>query len=262
MAIPKIIHYCWFGKKPLPEIAGKCIESWRKYFPDWEIKRWDESNYDINKSGFTKQTYEAGKYNLVSDYARCDLLYSFGGIYFDIDVEVIKDFGDILLNKAFVGFEDVGFEDVGFEHWPVVNSGCGMGFEPHNPFLLDVMRGLQKVLVVNEEGVSTSKSIMFIMTTLLRSYGLKNDGTIEDVVGITVYPKEYFSARSSWPGFLSLTENAYSIHYFIGSWLTEEEREWMQNTKKFFEKYSDNKLLLDKVLKVRGYLRNTGLIYS
>jgi mannosyltransferase OCH1-like enzyme len=103
MGIPKKIHYCWFGGKELPDSAKKCIESWKTYFPDYEIKEWNESNYDVNKTIFTKEAYQIGKYAFVSDYARFDILYNYGGIYFDTDVEVIKPFADILTPPCVYG---------------------------------------------------------------------------------------------------------------------------------------------------------------
>lgn len=98
--IPKIIHYCWFGGNPLPELAQKCIASWKKFLPDYEIKEWNESNYDVRKIPYIEQAYNAKKYAFVSDYARFDILYQYGGIYFDTDVEVIKPFDEILKRRA------------------------------------------------------------------------------------------------------------------------------------------------------------------
>ncbi|MDE6612292.1 MAG: glycosyl transferase, partial [Muribaculaceae bacterium] len=103
--IPKTIHYCWFGRNPLPESALKCIASWRKYFPDYQIIEWNEDNFDVNAIPYTAQAYAAKKYAFVSDYARFKILYDHGGLYFDTDVEVIKPFDDILERGAFMGFE-------------------------------------------------------------------------------------------------------------------------------------------------------------
>lgn len=104
--IPKVIHYCWFGGNPLPSLAEKCIASWRKYLPDYEIKRWDESNFDVNIIPYTKQAYEAKKYAFVSDYARFWILYNYGGLYFDTDVEVIRSMDDIIAAGPFMGCEN------------------------------------------------------------------------------------------------------------------------------------------------------------
>ena len=104
-SIPKIIHYCWFGRSPLPELAKKCIASWRKYFPDYEIKEWNEDNFDVNSILYTSQAYQAKKYAFVSDYARFWILYMYGGLYFDTDVEVIRPMDDIIQRGPFMGCE-------------------------------------------------------------------------------------------------------------------------------------------------------------
>lgn len=103
--IPKVINYCWFGGNPLPASAQKCIASWRKYLPDYEIKEWNESNFDVNIIPYTAEAYKAKKYAFVSDYARFWILYRYGGLYFDTDVEVIRNMDDIIANGAFMGLE-------------------------------------------------------------------------------------------------------------------------------------------------------------
>ena len=119
--IPKIIHYCWFGRNPLPESALKCIASWRKFFPDYEIVEWNEDNFDVNTIPYTAQAYAAKKYAFVSDYARLKILYDHGGLYFDTDVEVIKPFDDILAGGAFMGCELTAAQGC------AVNPGLGLG---------------------------------------------------------------------------------------------------------------------------------------
>ena len=104
--IPKIIHYCWFGGKPFPSAVQKCIDSWKKYLPDYEIREWNETNYDLDKCKFAKEAYDQKKWAFVTDFVRLDVVYQYGGIYFDTDVEVIKSFDDLLNNKAFLGFDD------------------------------------------------------------------------------------------------------------------------------------------------------------
>ena len=103
--IPKKIHYCWFGRGEKPKLAKKCIESWKKYCPDYEIVEWNEDNFDINQNEYTKYCYNNKKFAFLSDYARLMVVYKEGGIYFDTDVEVVRSFDDLLNNKAFVGFE-------------------------------------------------------------------------------------------------------------------------------------------------------------
>lgn len=103
--IPKVIHYCWFGKKPKPKDVLNCIKSWKKYLPDYEIKEWNEDNYDVYKCQYMADAYKENKWAFVSDYCRLDVVYNYGGVYFDTDVEVIKSFNSLLKENLFCGFE-------------------------------------------------------------------------------------------------------------------------------------------------------------
>ena len=134
--IPKIIHYCWFGRNPLPDSAQKCIASWRKFMPDYEIKAWNEDNFDVNIIPYTQQAYEAKKYAFVSDYARFWILYHEGGLYFDTDVEVVKSFDDILERGAFMGLEIDGTKK-GTK--VAINPGLGLGAEAGMPIYLEIL---------------------------------------------------------------------------------------------------------------------------
>lgn len=129
--IPKIIHYCWFGRGSLPELAQKCIASWKKYLPDYEIKEWNEDNFDVNIIPYTAEAYAQKKYAFVSDYARFWILYKYGGIYFDTDVEVIRSIDDIIAKGNFMGFEtNPNSQKSGDASEASVNPGLGMGVAP------------------------------------------------------------------------------------------------------------------------------------
>ena len=130
--IPKVIHYCWFGRNPLPPFAVKCIESWKKFLPGYEIKEWNEDNFDVNIIPYTQEAYEARKYAFVSDYARFYILYHHGGIYFDTDVEVIKSIDDIIERGAFMGCENEakpGATALAVGPWPGLQSGPWPGLQ-------------------------------------------------------------------------------------------------------------------------------------
>ena len=126
--IPKVIHYCWFGRNTLPPLAVKCIESWKKYFPDYEIKEWNEENFNVNIIPYTKEAYEMKKYAFVSDYARFWILYHYGGLYFDTDVEVIRPMDDIIDKGPFMGCEK-NIDNNG-ETILAVAPGLGLGANP------------------------------------------------------------------------------------------------------------------------------------
>ena len=139
--IPKVIHYCWFGRNPLPDSALKCIESWKKYLPDYDIKEWNEDNFDVNIIPYTAEAYKLKKYAFVSDYARFWILYKYGGLYFDTDVEVIKPMDDIIARGPFMGLEK---EDLSVEKRNLINSGLGLGMRKGEVVLLDILKSYEK----------------------------------------------------------------------------------------------------------------------
>lgn len=218
--IPKIIHYCWFGGKPLPKSAIKCIESWKKFFPDYEIKQWNESNFDIYETRYSAQAYQAGKYAFVSDYARYKILFEEGGIYFDTDVEVIKSFDDVLANGPFMGFEI----DPGKGRDFAIAPGLGMGAEPFMDFYKKAIDAyLYHPGFLNEDGTyNTEYAIVRITTQLMKKAGIeasiKETPGIQKVDGITIYPADWFNPLDYATGKLHITPETHSIHWFTKSW--------------------------------------------
>lgn len=212
--IPKKIHYCWFGSNPLPKKDKKCIESWRRYCQDYEILRWDESNYDISKNQYMKEAYDAGKWGFVPDYARLEIIYEHGGIYLDTDVELVKSLDELLVCESFMGFEDG-------EH---VNPGLCIAAEPHHSAikkLLDIYNGRRFLLPDGEPDLTPSP---IMNTEKLKEMGLKQNNRKQIVNGITIFPKEYFCPKDYKTGKLKVTENTYGIHWFHGSWQSPHHR--------------------------------------
>lgn len=212
--IPRIIHYCWFGGNPLPESARKCIRSWQKYFPDYELREWNESNYDVRKIPYIAQAYDAKRYAFVSDYARFDILYHEGGLYFDTDVQVIRSFDDILRQGAFMGFEIDGPEErMG------VNPGLGIGAEPGMEVYGEILRYYREQTFLRPDGTPDLETVVLKTTRVLKRFGLRNVAGIQQVGGITVYPRTYFNPRDSITGKLELTPDTHSIHWYSMSWM-------------------------------------------
>lgn len=209
--IPKVIHYCWFGGRPLPESAQRCIRSWQRFLPDCEIRRWDESNYDINAVLYTRQAAEKGKWAFVSDYARFDVLYRYGGIYFDTDVEAIAPFDDVVAAGAFMGWEK---SPLGV----AVNPGLGMGAEPGLPFFKEVLDYYARTPYLAPNGNILPGTVVKHVTDLLLSHGLILENDSQCVAGITVYPSEYFNPLDDATGRITLTPNTHSIHHYDKSW--------------------------------------------
>ena len=168
--IPKIIHYCWFGGNPLPELAIKCIESWKKYLPDYEIIKWDESNYDVTKCKYIEEAYKNKKWAFVTDYARLDIIYNYGGLYFDTDVEVIKSFDDLLNNQLFMGFESKDY----------VATGLCIGAIKNNEFIRKNMEEYHKLNFYKENGEFNLVPCPIITTNLLKSMNFLMNNTLQN----------------------------------------------------------------------------------
>ena len=218
--IPKTIHYCWFGGNPLPRSAQKCISSWRKFFPDYEIKEWNEGNYDISKIPYIRQAYEAKKYAFVSDYARFDILCQYGGVYFDTDVEVIKPFDDILETGAFMGCERDGV--VSNEIKIDVAPGLGLAAEPGLQLYREILDLYETLKFLQPDGSQNTKTVGEYTTNVLKLNGLKDINGIQNIEGITIYPKEYFNPFDNATGKLTITENTHSIHWYSKSWMDKK----------------------------------------
>ncbi|RGC79176.1 glycosyl transferase [Lachnospiraceae bacterium AM25-17] len=220
--IPKVIHYCWFGGNELPSSAKKCIESWKKFFPDYEIKEWNEKNYDVRKNIYISQAYDAGKYAFVSDYARFDILYYHGGIYFDTDVEVIKNFDDILNQGAFMGCEIDGEMNSKFDKY--VNPGLGIAAEAGLALYEEILDFYNKQRFLNQDGSLNMETVVVKTTQILQKYGLKNGNEIQKIKDINIYPKEYFNPKDSSTGKIEITQNTHSIHWYSMTWLSKKQK--------------------------------------
>ncbi|WP_026657850.1 glycosyltransferase family 32 protein [Butyrivibrio sp. AC2005] len=207
--IPHIIHYFWFGNAPKPDSVKKCIASWRKFCPDFEIKEWNESNYDIHKHPYMAKAYEEKKWAFVSDYARLDILYNLGGIYLDTDVELVKDYSSLCKFKAFFGFERID----------LVNDGQGFGCSPGLPIFKEMLDAYDSDEAYEFWGGEMHNTESPKLRTLvLKRHGLICDGSRQSVDCVEIFPIDYFCPLNYATGRLNITENTYSIHHFDGSW--------------------------------------------
>lgn len=218
--IPKIIHYCWFGRNPLPASAQKCIASWRRFMPDYEIKEWNEDNFDVNIFPYTQQAYEAKKYAFVSDYARFWILYHYGGLYFDTDVEVIKPFDDIVEKGAFMGLEIDGTKE---KTKIAINPGLGLGAEAGMPIYQQILDGFEKMVFYDANGNRNEYSMIPMVTDMFLERGLIVNGQLQQICGITIYPQCFFNPYNSINGKLQLTPETHSIHWYSATWMESKE---------------------------------------
>lgn len=215
--IPKVIHYCWFGGSPLPPLAEKCLTSWRKYLPDYELRRWDESNFDVDSHPYTKAAYEAGLYAFVSDYARFRILYEMGGLYFDTDVEVIRPLDDILEKGPFLGFELDGAAGR-----MAVAPGLGMAAEPGMELYREILEKYDTLPFFAPDGRRNPYTMIPLVTDLLERKGLTGRDGIEEVAGVRVYPASWFNPFDEATGRLKKTADTHTIHWYAKSWCTPE----------------------------------------
>lgn len=216
--IPKKIHYCWFGRNPLPESAQKCIDSWKKYLPDYEIIEWNEDNFDVNCIPYTAQAYIAKKYAFVSDYARFKILHEHGGLYFDTDVEVIRPMDDIIENGPFMGFE---INPDGKACCGAVAPGLGLGAIAEMDIYSDILDAYSDFRFLNEDGSQNMKTVVLYITEILQTKGLSSNNGIQAIEGLTIYPQDYFNPLDSLTGKLLITPNTRSIHWYTMSWLNQ-----------------------------------------
>lgn len=220
--IPKIIHYCWFGGNPLPELEQRCMESWQQHMPEWTIMRWDESNFNVAAAPlYVRQAYEARKYAFVSDYVRLWALEQYGGVYVDTDVMVLKSYELLLNDTAFIGFEESK------AHLP----GEGViGCKPHCQWVKDMLSLYDGIEFIKPDG-----SLDLTTNVLRMGMVMKKEFTCErywkqnlyiEKWGLRIYTHDYFYPITS-TRVMRKTKNTHSIHLFAGSWRDgKKKRGW------------------------------------
>lgn len=224
--IPKIIHYCWFGRGEKTPLLEKCIESWHKYFPDYEIKEWNEDNFDVTQTVYMREAYECQKWAFVSDYARLLIIYQYGGIYFDTDVEVIKNFELLLEQGGYLCFENTNNDPMGKQ----VATGLGFAAPKNNNVVLKMMQEYDNLhFIVNGEMDLTPCPVR--NTNALKRIGLITDGSLQTIQNIIVYPFEYFCGYDIANSYLVCTDNTYTIHHYSATWKTKLSlKDWIKYT--------------------------------
>ena len=219
--IPKTIHYCWFGGKPLPKLAKKCIKSWKKYCPDYEIIRWDESNFDISAAPlYVRQAYEAKKWAFVTDYVRLYAMTTYGGIYMDTDVEVVMPLDEFLHHQAFSGFESEKDIPTGI-----------MASEKDFPLFVEFLRHYDTASFYNEDGSMNMTTNVVIMTDICLEHGLIRNGQYQEIDGFALYPKDVFCPKDNSTKKITVTDNTSCIHHYSGSWVSAELKRSLRRRK-------------------------------
>lgn len=212
--IPKIINYCWFSGREMPEYLVRCIESWKRFCPDYEIKRWDESNYNISKNKYMSEAYSEKKWGFVPDYARLDILYNYGGFYLDTDVELLDSLDRFRNQGAFCGVEK----------WGNVNIGGCSGAVPGHSMIKKMLDYREKISFRLADGSLNLETCGVYETVPLISEGMRVDNSVQRVGEMTVFSSDFFHPYDYMSGQTVITENTVSIHHFNGDWLGDEAK--------------------------------------
>ncbi len=217
MAIPKKIHFCWFGGNPKPPLAEKCIQSWKKHCPDFEIIEWNEKNFDVTQNRYCREAYEAKKWAFVTDFARLKILYDQGGIYFDTDVEMIRPIDDLLELPCFLGIERS-------TRCVEVATGLGLGAEVRHPLMGEMLADYEDLPFLREDGTFDLTTCTVRNTRILRRHGYRDQDITQDLGSARVFSSEYFSPMEMESGILKKSRNTRTVHHYSLSWTTEEKR--------------------------------------
>lgn len=212
--IPKKIHYCWFGGKEKSGLHERCIESWHRHCPDYEIKEWNETNCDISEVDYTRQAYEAGKYAFVSDYFRLKILFEQGGIYLDTDVELLKNLDELLYQPAFVGVEE----------WGTINTGLIAGSIPEHPMIREILEKKKRCRFIEKDGRLNMEACGVVETLPFMKHGMKINNSLQTINGVAVYPSGVFAPYDYMTGQEAIRSWTISNHYYGGSWMNAADK--------------------------------------
>ena len=210
-SIPKIIHYCWFGGKEIPSKNRKWMESWKLYCPEYEIIQWDESNYDVNKNQYMSDAYKENKWAFVSDYARLDIIYEYGGVYLDVDVELCKSLDPLLQNEAFCGFSSI-------EH---VGTGLGFGALKYFPLVKIFRDYYDNISFYMADGSLNLNDNGVHQTAVLNKFGLKHNHTVQEICNMRIYPVDVLSPVDAYCNPVAFTSNTFAVHHYDATWFDE-----------------------------------------
>ena len=224
--IPKIIHCCWLSGDELPELMQKCQKSWREKLPDYEIKVWTTENFDINMCDYTREAYAEKKYAFASDFIRLYALYTEGGIYLDMDIEVLRSFDDLLDNKAFTCFQN----EYSVAAWI-------FGSERGNPIFKEFLDHYEGLHFVKPNGKYDMTPNPVPITASCKQHGLVLNNQTQVLDYITVYSQDYFCPYNHVTGELKLTDNSYAIHYFDAGWNSIAQKKMIEKRRAIEKKY-------------------------
>lgn len=222
--IPKKIHYCWFGGSEIPHQNRIWMETWKKHCPDYEIIEWNERNYDVTKNQYMYDAYKVKKWGFVSDYARLDIIYNYGGIYLDTDVEILRNLDDLLYQDAFAGVDSSR----------QISTGLGFGAVPQFHIIKDLLESYDEM----EFDVNHMVACPMLNEEVFRRYNFVKNGNYQRINGMTIYPEKVLSGKNSFTRIMEPTDHTYAIHHYDGSWGTEELRNRHREISLLYQKFN------------------------
>jgi mannosyltransferase OCH1-like enzyme len=236
--IPKIIHYCWLSDDPIPENLQKCIKSWKENLHGYEFILWNFDRFDINTSLWVKDAFQAKKYAFAADYIRLYAVYNYGGIYLDMDIEIIKSFDDLLNAEYMLAFEDDNKN---------IEAGC-FGAIKSARYIKDCLEYFK-----DKDYKKTITDNSYVLPKIMKEILLNNNKF--DITKI--YSKDYFTAKSFHTGIITITDNTYCIHHYAGSWVSEDEQKLNHEKWDFYKKYGNDEFVIDMYKKMNDYAKIT-----
>lgn len=264
--IPKQIHLIWFGSDNLPEQVNLCIESWRHFMPDYEIVRWDESNFDVNQNNYCREAYEAKKWAFVSDYARFKILFDHGGIYLDTDVELLKPLNELLAKGPLMACESnrsksgkksaISAAAPGLI--PAVNPGLILAVNPGLPLYKEIIDSYESDHFLLDDGTFNLRTVVERTSDILYAHGLVSKPCIQKIAGITIYPEEYFCPMDHMTGKIRITNKTVAFHHYSATWQSEVERELTKRRYKLLSNHPHMPVTFAGLFAKIGYARKSG----
>lgn len=230
--IPKIIHYCWFGRGKMPQLADICINSWKKHLPEYELKLWNEDSFDINSNQFVREAYNEKKYAFITDYVRLYALMNYGGIYMDTDVEVLKSLNKFLIHDAFTGFEDDTNIPTGI-----------MASKKNSKWIRQLLSYYDNRSFLKDNGQQELITNTRIITDMSKDWGFEANNSYQILMDeVHIYPKDFFCPKSQKTGKIYLTENSACIHHFSGSWMPANKKALTELKYKLMKIFGENRI--------------------
>ncbi len=228
--IPRIIHTFWFSGDPIPEQYQRCLDSWKRYAPDMEVRIWDLNTYHPTNCTYFDQAVARKAWAFASDYARADILRRHGGVYMDLDVEMLRPIDDLLYHDAYMSFESLSR----------IECGSGMGAAPGNHILEEICKDYESSPYIKPGGTPDISTCPVRYTNIIEKHGLIKNGGFQQVENITIYPFDVLTGKSFDTGIIYSTDDSYTLHHHNGSWVPDPAKAAMETRYREIAEFMEN----------------------